>query len=180
MPIKKRKVSDPSLYIWALLRISLGFTFLWAFIDKLWGLGFATCRDPKTQVIAHGCKAAWIKGGSPTTGFLAHAVKGPFASSYANLTGHGWVDALFMIGLLGIGLALTLGIVMRLAVATGAVLLLMMWSAALWPANNPFLDEHLIYVLILFGLWTVNKQQKWGLRAWWVKQDFVKRFPILE
>ena len=35
-----------ALYALALARISLGLIFLWAFFDKLWGLGFATCRDP--------------------------------------------------------------------------------------------------------------------------------------
>lgn len=180
MPSKKTSAGDKSLYAWAVLRISLGFTFLWAFFDKLYGLGFSTCRDAKTQVIAHSCKAAWINGGSPTKGFLSHATKGPFASFYQHLSGHVWVDTLFMAGLLGLGIALTLGIGMRIAVVTGSLLLLMMWSAALWPANHPFLDEHLIYIVILFGLYHVNKQQKWGLRAWWVKQDLPKRFPILE
>ncbi len=180
MPVKKSNSGDRSLYVWALLRIGLGLMFLWAFVDKLWGLGFATCRDAKTQVIVHGCKAAWLKGGSPTNGFLTHAVKGPFASFYGNFSGHTVVDVLFMAGLLGIGLALTLGIGMRVAVVTGILLLLMMWSAALWPANNPVLDDHLIYIVILLGLYATNKQQKWGLRSWWVKQDLVKRFAVLE
>jgi len=180
MPSKKTSTADKSLYAWAVLRISLGFTFLWAFFDKLYGLGFSTCRDAKTQVITHGCKAAWIKGASPTKGFLEHATKGPFAHVFQNLSGHVWVDTLFMTGLLGLGIALTLGIGMRIAVVTGSILLLFMWSAALWPATNPFLDDHLIYIVILLGLLWSNKQQKWGLRNWWVKQDVVKRLPILE
>jgi thiosulfate dehydrogenase [quinone] large subunit len=179
MPAKTTK-SDSGLYVWALLRISLGFTFLWAFFDKLWGLGFATCRDAKTEAIMHGCKAAWMNGGSPTKGFLSFATKGPFADFYQNLAGRGLVDVLFMVGLLGIGLALIAGIGIRLAVVTGSLLLFMMWTAALWPANNPFLDDHLIYILVLFGLLLTNKQQKWGLRSWWVKQPLIQRFPILE
>lgn len=180
MPSKKLSASQKSLYVWAVLRLSLGFTFLWAFVDKLWGLGFATCRDAATQVVTHSCKAAWISGGSPTKGFLEHATRGPLASFYQGLSGNAMIDTLFMAGLLGIGIALTLGIGMRIAVITGSLLLLMMWSAALWPANNPFLDEHLIYVVVLIGLWLVNSQQKWGLRKWWLKQDLVKRFPVLE
>ncbi len=180
MPSKKVSAGDKSLYAWAVLRISLGLTFLWAFFDKLYGLGFSTCRDAKTQIITHSCKAAWINGGSPTKGFLKFATKGPFASFYQGLSGHVWVDTLFMAALLGLGVALTLGIGMRVAIASGSLLLLMMWSAALWPANHPFIDEHLIYIVILLGLYHVNKQQKWGLRSWWVKQDLVKRFPVLE
>jgi hypothetical protein len=46
-------------YFLAAARIALGWTFLWAFTDKLLGLGFAT--EPQN---------AWIRGGSPTFGFL--------------------------------------------------------------------------------------------------------------
>lgn len=45
-----------------ILRILVGFTFFWAFIDKLFGLGFATPSE-----------RAWINGGSPTTGYLTMA-----------------------------------------------------------------------------------------------------------
>ncbi|MCH8627748.1 DoxX family protein [Arsenicicoccus piscis] len=41
------------------LRLVLGWTFLWAFIDKLFGLGFAT---PSAR--------AWIDGGTPAQGFM--------------------------------------------------------------------------------------------------------------
>ncbi len=37
-------------YVAAALRISLGWTFLWAFLDKLFALGFATGRDPVTGI----------------------------------------------------------------------------------------------------------------------------------
>ena len=49
-----------------------------------------------------------------------------------------------MIGLLGIGLALMLGIGMRVAVVSGVAMLVMMWSAYLAPENNPFMDDHLV------------------------------------
>src|SRR5690348_5433065 len=54
-------------YVLAMLRIALGWIFLWAFLDKLFGLGHETTE-----------KAAWINGGSPTKGFLANAATGPF------------------------------------------------------------------------------------------------------
>ena len=44
------------------LRLALGFEFLWAFLDKTFGLGYST---PSSQ--------AWINGGSPTKGFLSGA-----------------------------------------------------------------------------------------------------------
>ena len=59
--------------------------------------------------------AAWINGASPTEGFLKFGADGPFQGFYNSIAGAALVDWLFMLGLLGIGLALTLGIATRLA-----------------------------------------------------------------
>jgi thiosulfate dehydrogenase [quinone] large subunit len=162
-----------------LARISLGLIFLWAFFDKLLGLGFATCHNVKTDTISTVCSQAWVRGGSPTAGFLEHATKGPLADFYQALAGHTIVDWIFMAALLLIGVALLLGIAMRLAVVAGSLLLLMMWSAALPPANNPILDEHIVYVFLLLGLPASNTRQKLSLGVWWNKQKLVKRYPFL-
>ena len=164
----------------ALARISLGFIFLWAFFDKLIGLGFATCRDPKTDVVTRMCSKAWLEGGSPTEGFLKFATKGPLADFYQGLAGIALIDWLFMIGLLLIGVALIFGIGMRIATITGSLLLLMMWSAALPPANNPIIDDHIVYIFVLLALSATNNQQVIGLRSWWTKQAIVKKYPVLE
>ena len=180
MPAKKKTTNDRSVYAWALLRITLGATFLWAFFDKLFGLGFATCRNAKTDVVTTMCKASWAKGGSPTTGFLKFAAKGPFADFYHNLAGNKLIDILFMGGLLLIGTALITGIAIRLAAITGSLLLFMMWTAALWPANNPVLDDHIIYIIALFGIYAANDRQVWGLRNWWNKQPISKSLSFLQ
>lgn len=150
---------------WALLRIGLAWIFLWAFIDKVLGLGYAT---PSA--------GAWVHGGSPTTGFLKFAVNpnGPLASLFKALAGQGWVDWLFMLGLLGIGVALLLGIGMRIAAWTGGPLLLMMYLAE-WPlhvtapatSNNPLVDEHILYIVALFGLMLAHAGDAWGLGRRW-------------
>ena len=156
-------------YIWAMLRIALGLIFLWAFIDKVFGLGFSTARD-----------AAWIHGGSPTTGFLLYATKGPFASFFQSLAGNTLIDWLFMIGLLVIGLALITGIFVKLASATGALMLLFMWLAVLPPEHHPFLDDHLIYLLVLIGFIVVHAGKHLGFGTWWTHHKLVKKYPILE
>ena len=92
-----------------LTRIVFGTIFLWAFIDKLFGLGYATCRDSKTMIVSMGCDSSWLHGGSPTTGFLKFATHGPLSGFYQSLSGQMWVDVLFMGGLLLIGIALILG-----------------------------------------------------------------------
>ncbi len=81
----------------AAIRLSLGWIFLWAFVDKLFGLGFATPSE-----------RSWLNGGSPTKGFLSNAATGPFEGLYKSIAGAAWADWLFMIGLAGIGIALVL------------------------------------------------------------------------
>lgn len=178
---KKNKITkDKSSYYWAVARITLGLTFLWAFFDKLLGLGFATCRDPKTENVILMCEKSWIAGASPTSGFLKFATKGPLAEFYQSLAGHPVVDLLFMAGLLLIGLALITGIGIKIATASGALMMIMMWSSALLPENNPLIDEHIIYSIVLLGILASNKNQKWGLGKWWSKQRLVKKIPLLE
>ncbi len=64
-----------------MLRIAFGFTFLWAFFDKLLALGFSTGRAEDGTVDRFG-DAAWIHGGNPTLGFLKFGADGPFKSFY--------------------------------------------------------------------------------------------------
>lgn len=175
----KKFVADGSTYAWAILRIGLGYIFLWAFLDKLFGLGFSTCKNAVTGAVNIGCSQAWIHGGSPTAGFLNHAVSGPFADFYHKLAGQAWVDWLFMLGLLWVGVGLLLGIWVRCAALTGIVMLVLMWSALLWPANTPGIDEHIIYALALFGIALVDEHQVLGFRRWWLKTSIAKALPFL-
>lgn len=133
--------------VFILLKVMMGFVFLWAFLDKAFGLGFATKQID-----------AWVYGGSPTTGFLTHAVTGPFASFYQSLAGNIFVDWLFMLGLLFIGVTLIFNKFVKWGSYAGIVMLLLMYTALLWPANNPFVDEHLIYAIIL--LYIATKSEK--------------------
>ncbi len=165
--------------IWAVVRISLGWIFLWAFVDKTLALGFSTGRAEDGSIDFLG-DAAWINGGSPTTGFLKFATKGPFAGFFDNLAGQAWVDWLFMLALFGIGLALILGVGMRIATIGGATLLTLMWLAGfIWPEHNPFMDDHLIYAMVLIGLGVAKAGDTWGLGTRWANMPVVRRFPIL-
>jgi len=152
----------------ALTRLSLGWVFLWAFLDKLFGLGHETAS-----------KAAWIHGGSPTEGFLSHSAVGPFESIYHDIAGETWADYLFMIGLAAIGAALILGVGMRVAAVTGSVLLVMMWSVVLPPENNVFMDDHLIYALALILLAALNAGRSFGLGGIWERTALVRGRPYL-
>ncbi|PIR41551.1 MAG: hypothetical protein COV31_00375 [Candidatus Yanofskybacteria bacterium CG10_big_fil_rev_8_21_14_0_10_46_23] len=128
--------------IWGLLRILLGWIFLWAFIDKLWGLGFATASE-----------RAWLAGGSPTRGFLNSVTEGPFAEIFKSLAGNPIVDWLFMLGLLFVGLTLFFGFSVRLGSLAGIIMLGFIYLAGfLPPENNPIVDDHIIYIVVMLGL----------------------------
>jgi len=150
------------IYSLAVARLSLGFVFLWAFFDKLFGLGIATPAG-----------RAWVQGGSPTSGFLS-GVGGPFQELFAGLVGIVWVDWLFMLGLLGIGLALILGIGLRIAAFSGSLLMVTMWAASLPLKSNPIIDDHLVYATILTALAFLDTHPL-SLRPLVSKIGFVKK-----
>ena len=151
----------------AVLRIATGLVFLWAFLDKLFGLGYATPGE-----------RAWINGGSPTKGFLSGVEVGPFDTAFQAIAGAWWADWLFMLGLAGIGIAVTLGIGLRLSAIAGTVMMLLMWlaefpldrfTAAGEPSmsTNPIIDYHIIYALVLIVAAIGYAGHTWGLGKQW-------------
>ncbi len=168
-PVGTSRAATANRYVAAATRLSIGSVFLWAFFDKLLGLGHETPAEN-----------AWIDGGSPTEGFLTHAVKGPFADAYRSIARDPWADWLFMAGLLAIGVALTAGIAMRIAAASGALLLLLMWTAVLPPENHVFMDDHIVYALVLVSLALTGAGHTLGLGRPWGRLPLVRRFPVLQ
>jgi thiosulfate dehydrogenase [quinone] large subunit len=163
----------------AVVRIIMGLVFLWAFVDKTFGLGYATPGE-----------RAWVNGGSPTQGFLGNIDHGPFAAMFRGWAGAGWADWLFMLGLLGIGVALLAGIGLRIAAVAGTLMMLLMWVAE-WPldrltdageptmSTNPILDYHIVYALVLIWLAIVAAGNIWGFGKAWANLDIVAKNPWL-
>ena len=162
----------------AAVRIAFGLTFLWAFFDKLFALGYATGVTETGAVDRFG-DAAWINDGNPTLGFLKFGADGPFKGFYNEIAGQTWTNLLFMIGLVAIGTALTLGIGMKIATISGAIMYVMMWTVALPPENNPVLDDHILGALTLIALGALHAGNTWGLGRMWSRTDIVKSAPIL-
>jgi thiosulfate dehydrogenase (quinone) large subunit len=163
----------------AVLRVSMGFVFLWAFGDKAFGLHYST---PSAK--------AWIHSGSPTRGFLKSVDVGPFQSWFHSIAGTWWADWLFMLGLLGVGLTLILGVLMYAGAAAGLALLGLMWLAefpiaqhtstgAASGSTNPFADYHYIYALVLVVLALTGAARTWGLGRTWAAQPAIRRHPWL-
>jgi thiosulfate dehydrogenase [quinone] large subunit len=174
-PASGRIITARATKFLAIARVVVGFEFLWAFLDKTFGLGYAT---PAAR--------AWINGGSPTKGFLSRVAVGPFESTFHAIAGAAWADWLFMLGLLGIGIALILGIGLRAAAVSGTVMMVLMWAAE-WPldtltsagepsmSTNPIVDYHIIYALALIALALTYAGHTWGLGRLWAKLPFVQR-----
>jgi thiosulfate dehydrogenase (quinone) large subunit len=151
----------------AVLRIATGLVFLWAFLDKTFGLGYST----------PGAKA-WISGGSPAAGFLGH-VEGPFAGVFQAMAGTWWADWLFMAALAGVGLALVLGIGLRVAAGAGTALMLAMWLAEFPPAaegsSNPVIDYHVVYAVSAITMALTYAGNTWGLGRVWARLPLVQK-----
>ena len=124
-------------------------------------------------------KDAWINGGNPTLGFLKFGASGPFKGFYNSIAGDAWVNWAFMLGLLFIGVTLTFGIAIRLGAVAGFVMYLMMWSVALWPANNPVIDDHILGAISMAVLGLTLAGDTWGLGKAWSRQHLVANHPVL-
>lgn len=162
----------------AVARIVIGWTFLWAFLDKLFGLNFAT---PPA--------GSWLNGGTPAQGFIK-GIEGPFAGFF-QLFANPFGDALFMFGLLGIGVAMIAGAGLRIAAVGGTLLMLFMFMAE-WPApsamvggelvrgsTNPIVDSHWHEALLLIISAVTLAGDTWGIGRWWASKQFVRRNPWL-
>ncbi|MEK6891240.1 MAG: hypothetical protein AABX03_03820 [Nanoarchaeota archaeon] len=152
-----------------LLRIALGWIFIWAFFDKLLGLGFSTAFDK-----------SWMSGYSPTYDFLSLGTSGVFSSFYKILAGNIFIDWLFMLGLLLIGLSLIIGIGVKIASYSGSLLMILMWSANIPPKTNPLIDYHIIFLLLLILFSFSNAGRYLGLGKKWSQAYLIKKYKILE
>jgi len=166
--VARASISKAVLF-WGVTRISLGWIFLWAFLDKTFGLGFPT--EPV---------AAWFQGASPTTPYLAFASRGPFASIFRKLAGSTVVEWLFMLGLLLIGVCLIVGIGVKIAGYSGAAMMALFYLSALWPRNNPFMNDFVIYIILLVAFAHNQAGHKLGLGGWWSRTRLVRACPFLE
>lgn len=171
-PVKVTPAAGSALGV---LRIALGFVFLWPFLDKAFGLGYATAPGK-----------AWINGESPTAGFLKFATQGkPLAGFFQSLP-TALSDIGFMLGMLAIGTALILGIGTRLAALGGAIMMGMLYLATMpfitspeAPSQNPLVDNHVIYAIAVVALAAVGAGNYLGLGKWWSSLDIVKKNPWL-
>ena len=128
---------------------------------------------------------AWINGASPTEGFLSFGLhtKDPFLSFYQGLA---------LLGCDRLDLhAVDAGNrncpnaryrdLHRIAAIGGAVWMVIFYTAAaLWPENNPLIDDHIIEAVVLVRIAYVGAGRFLGLGNWWRKTELVRKYPVLE
>jgi thiosulfate dehydrogenase [quinone] large subunit len=113
-----------------LLRLTMGWIFIWSGFDKL----------------LNDFSAA---------GFLANTAKGPFGDWFQSLGTNqaalNVINPLVIWGQILIGITITFGLFTRGGLFWGAVMMMMFYLPQFPPATNPFMDEHLVYIVV-FGL----------------------------
>lgn len=139
-----------------LLRLTMGWIFVWAGFDKL------------------------IRGFS-ASGFLIHGTQGPLTGWFQglgeNTTAVSVIDPLVVWSQILIGIALIFGIGFRWAALWGAVQMFFFYIAAFPPAHNPFMDEHLVYIIVLGALGALGAGRILGLDAVIERLPWVRRIP---
>lgn len=147
-------------YALVLLRVALGVLLLYAGLTKL-------------------LNPAWS-----AAGYLGSAET--FAGFYAWLASPGMlplVNFLNMWGLTLIGIALILGIFVRLASALGALMMFLYYLPILqFPhvgEHSYLVDEHIVYALALLLLGALRAGRVAGLEQWCAKLPVCSRYPRL-
>jgi thiosulfate dehydrogenase [quinone] large subunit len=152
--------SGPARMTLGVLRIVVGWYFLWAFVDKLFGFGYLT---PSGQ--------GMVDGGTPAQGFMTHA-DGPFAGFFNSISGR-WADYGFMFGLLAIGVALITGCGLKVTAIAAVALLALMYlaefpiGAKAGTYTNPLVDDHWVDALAIMVFWFTRAGDTFGLGRWW-------------
>lgn len=137
-----------------LLRVSMAWIFLWSGFDKL-------VTD------------------FSSAGFLTNATSGPlggwFQSLGENELAVDVIDPLVVWGQILIGFALVAGLFTRFALFWAAAMMMMFYLAQYPPEHNPFMDEHLIYIIVFALLGALGAGRILGLDALVERLPWVKR-----
>jgi thiosulfate dehydrogenase [quinone] large subunit len=134
------------------LRVTMGWFFVWSGFDKL--------------------MTDWT-----AAGFLVNASRGPLKDLFVDMGSSSAavnvIDPLVMWGQILIGITLILGLFTRFSLFWAGVMMLMFYIAQLWPEHNPFVDDHIIYIGVFLLLGAVGAGRILGLDA------LVERLPLV-
>ncbi len=119
--------------------------------------------------------------GFSASGYLANGTQGPltgwFHSLASNPTALNVIDPLVTWGEILIGLALVFGVLTRWALLWGAVMMFLFYISAWPPENNPFMEYHLVYIVLFGILGALGAGRIVGLDHLIERLPLVKRIP---
>ena len=153
-------MSKSSLFILGILRIALGWLFLYA--------GFTKLINPNWSA----------------AGYLNNAKT--FASFYQWLASPNILPLTNFLnewGLTLIGIALILGVLVRLNSVLGALMMVLYYFPVLefpYLEHAYLVDEHIIYTLAFIVLAVFQSGRHWGLDGWLSKQPMCQKFYNLK
>ncbi len=118
---------------------------------------------------------------SASSFLTGQATYGPFKEAFLVFANNGLVDFLVMWGLTLIGLALIVGLFVRLASFFGIVLMILFYLPRLPPAPPSwFVEEHVIFAAVFLLLMYTKSSTFLGLEKAFIKTKFAKRNPWLK
>ena len=129
----------------------------------------------------------WVNGGSDPTSLSSRVQFGALNRPYQSLAGVAAFDWLFMMGLLGVGVALILGVALRPAAISGCLMLAMMYVAS-WPfakvsegvptaSVNPIVDDHIVSFMALVVIGAFAALSVGAISRRWSALAFVRSHP---
>jgi thiosulfate dehydrogenase [quinone] large subunit len=146
----------PSLVI---LRVLMGWHFLYAGLTKVLNPGWSS----------RGFLLNAIPKGNPIAGFWPYLANNWYCI----------LDPMNAWGLTLIGIALVLGAFVRWSAFWGSVMMLFYWAASLPLANSYLIDDHIIYIAVLFGLGAFGAGRYYGLDEYIEELSIVEDYPQL-
>ncbi len=124
--------------------------------------------------------AGYLKNGIPAGN--------PLTEFWTMLAGTPGVDTLVIAGFILTGLGILCGALLRFSVFSASLMMLLFWASALqggpmqgFPVEHGwFVDSHLVYVALLFGLGAFGAGRIAGVDEFVEKTSVVERYPRLK
>ena len=124
------------------LRLVMGWIFLWAGLDK-------------------------VVNGFTAAGFLQNATSGPFQEQFAawgaDSAALAVIDPLVAYGQVLMGLAMIFGVATRAALFCGGIMMFLFYIAQFPPEHNPFVDYYVVYIVVYLMLGALGAGRIFGL-----------------
>ncbi len=157
----------------AIMRIALGFGFLYAGLDKVLQLGGG---GPFSA-------AGFLKGGTlgsvpgSATGVVVNPTHGFWVALAGNTDLMGLINFLVQFGEIAVGLCLILGLATRFSGIMGALMTGLFFVAS-WSFSTGVVNEDFLYAALAIYLAVVGAGAVWGLDGYLARTQLLAKTPL--